>query len=85
MSKQEGKLAQQHKEYLVKKQTTTDFSLLNIVTHNINSLKANSYKLDLLVEWVLENNIDILEINEMNISEQQRKFLYNKRNNYVGF
>ena len=50
LSKQEGKLAQQHKEYLVKKQTTTDFSLLNIVIHNINSLKANSYKLDLLVE-----------------------------------
>ena len=85
MSEQEGKLAQQHKEYLVKKQTTTDFSLLNLVTHNINGLKVNSYKLDLLVEWALENNIDILGINETNISEQQGKFLCNKRNNYVGF
>ena len=33
----------------------------------------------------LENNIDILEINKTNITEQQGKFIFNKRNNYIRF
>ena len=62
-----------------------NFRTLKIATHNINGLKANSYKLDILIDYAIEKNIDILEINETNILEQQGKFLVNKESRYIEF
>ena len=59
--------------------------MLKIAIYNINGLKANSYKLDILIDYAIEKNIDILEINETNILEQQGKFLVNKESRYIGF
>ena len=47
-----------------------NFRILKIATYNINRLKANSYKLDILIDYAIEKNIDILEINETNILKQ---------------
>ena len=62
-----------------------NFRILKIATHNINRLKANSYKLDILIDYAIEKNIDIIGINETNILEQQSKFLVNKESRYIGF
>ena len=62
-----------------------NFRTLKIATHNINRLKANSYKLDILIDYAIEKNIDIIGINETNILEQQGKFLVNKESRYIGF
>ena len=62
-----------------------NFRILKIATHNINRLKANSYKLDILIDYAIEKNIDIIGINETNILEQQGKFLVNKESRYIGF
>src|SRR5439155_20805154 len=62
-----------------------NFRILKIATHNINRLKANSYKLDILIDYRIEKNIDIIGINETNILEQQSKFLVNKEYRYIGF
>jgi exonuclease III len=62
-----------------------DIKTIKLGTHNINELKVNSHKLDVILDWALENDIDILGINETNIAEQQEKFMIKKDSNYVGF
>ena len=62
-----------------------DFSTLKLGTHNINSLKVNSHKLDMLLDQMREENIDIIGISETNISERQGKFLIPKDSDYIGF
>jgi hypothetical protein len=48
-------------------------------------LKTSSYKLEELLEWTYIKDIDIIGINETNISEQQGKFLINRDSKYWGF
>ena len=62
-----------------------NFRILKIAIHNINRLKANSYKLDILIDYIIEKNIDIIGINKTNILEQQGKFLVNKESRYIEF
>ena len=59
--------------------------MLKIAIHNINRLKANIYKLDILIDYGIEKNINIIGINKINILEQQDKFLVNKESRYIGF
>ena len=48
----------------------TNFRILSIATHNINGIKGKAIKLESLAEWAYEEKIDIIGINELNISEQ---------------
>ena len=53
--------------------------------YNINRIKGNSTKLELLVEQASRERVDIIEINETNIKEQQSKFMLKKELNYISF
>src|SRR5205823_10743265 len=57
---------------------------LSLAMHNLNGLRTNGHKVDLLLEWVLEKNIDIIEMNETNIAERQGRYLIKKDSNYIG-
>ena len=46
-----------------------DFRTLSLATHNLNRLRTNGYKVDLLLEWALGKDIDIIGMNETNIAE----------------
>ena len=90
LKNQEGKLKNSKGAYELENQSkvrnlTNDFRILNIATHNINSLKASSYKLEELLEWTSLKDLDIIGINETNILEQQRKFLINRNSKYLVF
>ena len=61
-----------------------DYWLLNIATHNINRIKGNSIKVEILLEWARQEKIDIIGINETNMTERQNKFSMNRQVNYVG-
>ena len=82
---QEGKLERQLGADLDRNYIAKDFKTIKLDTYNINRLKVNSYKLDVILDWVLVNDIDILGINKTNIAEQQGKFMIKKDSNYVGF
>ena len=53
--------------------------------YNINRIKGNSTKLELLVEQASRERVDIIGINETNIKEQQGKFMLKKESNYISF
>ena len=61
-----------------------DYRILNIATHNINRIKGNATKLELLLEWASQEKIDIIGVNEMNIIEKQSKHNMNKQEEYLG-
>src|SRR5437868_4251407 len=60
-----------------------DYQILNIATHNINRIKGNAIKVEILLEWVRQEKIDIIGINEMNTTERQNKFSMNRQVDYV--
>jgi len=62
-----------------------DFRTLSLATHNLNGLRTNGHKVDLLLEWALGKNIDIIRMNETNIAERQGRYLIKKESNYIGF
>ena len=53
--------------------------------YNINRIKGNSTKLELLVEQASRERVDIIGINKTNIKEQQGKFMLKKELNYISF
>ena len=61
-----------------------DYQILNIVTHNINRIKGNSIKLEILLEWARQEKIDIIEINKTNMTKKQNKFSMNRQVDYIG-
>src|SRR5437868_5490897 len=61
-----------------------DYQILNIATHNINGIKGNAIKVEILLEWARQEKIDIIGINETNMTERQNKFSMNRQVDYVG-
>jgi len=61
-----------------------DYQILNIATHNINRIKGNAIKIEILLEWARQEKIDIIGINETNTTERQNKFSMNRQVDYVG-
>ena len=61
-----------------------DFRTLKIATHNINGIKGNSVKLELLLEWAKKEKIDLLGINETNTTEIQNRHRLKNQNDYLG-
>ena len=59
---------------------TEDYRTLKIATHNINRIKGSFTKLELLLEWAVCKNLDIIRINETNTMERQNKFNMKKQN-----
>ena len=61
-----------------------DYQILNIATHNINRIKGNAIKVEILLEWARQEKIDIIGINKTNTTERQNKFSMNRQVDYVG-
>ena len=61
-----------------------DYWILNIATHNINEIKGNFVKLEILLEQARQEKIDIIGINKMNITEKQNKSSINRQEDYIG-
>ena len=61
-----------------------DYRILNIATHNINGIKGNATKLELLLEQASQEKIDIIGVNETNITEKQSKYNMNRQEEYLG-
>ena len=69
----------------IEKIYTRDKIELNLATHNINELKSNNQKVEVLYAWALDNSIDILELAEMNITAKEGNFLTKSWNEYKNF
>ena len=61
-----------------------DYQILNIATHNINRIKGNAIKLELLLEQASQEKIDIIRVNETNTTEKQNKYNINRQEEYLG-
>ena len=61
-----------------------DYRTLKIATHNINGVKGNIVKLEMLMDWASREKIDLIGINETNITERQISFSMNKQKEYLG-
>ena len=60
-----------------------DYQTLNIAIHNINGIKGNVTKLELLLEWASQEKIDIIGVNETNTTEKQSKYNINRQEKYL--
>src|SRR5437868_3075762 len=58
---------------------------INIAAHNINRLKGNRYKLEILVDKLEEEDYDMIRIVETNISEKERQYLVRHKENIDSF
>ena len=58
---------------------------MSIGFHNINGLKANRGKLENIIDYMEEKNIDIMGIGETNISEKEGRYTTRGNNNYGSF
>jgi exonuclease III len=58
---------------------------LNIACHNINEMKSNNHKMELIHEWALDNKIDILGLAETNISKKEGFFIAKDLDKYRSF
>src|SRR5207244_3245487 len=60
-----------------------DYQLLNIATHNINGIKANAIKVEILLEWASKEKKNIIRNNEKktrkNIQQQIIRRIYDCR------
>jgi exonuclease III/ribonuclease HI len=61
-----------------------DYRTLKIATHNINGIKGNMDKLEMLLEWASKESIDLIGINETNTTERQNNFSLNKQEDFLG-
>jgi len=61
-----------------------DFQTLKVASHNINGIKGNSIKLELLLDWARKENIDMIGINETNTTGRQNIFNLKNQDNYLG-
>ena len=57
---------------------------LRIGTHNINGIRVNPGKIELLIDWMNEMNIDIMGLNETNINKKEGSFIIDKGSGYKG-
>src|SRR5438128_165555 len=48
---------------------------IKIATHNINSLKDNRYKLEILIDKLREEDYDMIEVIETNITEKEGQYI----------
>ena len=84
MKKEENKAVNRDKTN-IEKIYTRDKIELNLAIYNINGLKSNNQKVEALYAWALDNNIDILELAETNITAKEGNFLtksWNEHRNY---
>src|SRR5437868_7342579 len=58
---------------------------IKIVAHNINGLKGNRHKLEILVDKFEEEEYDMIGILEMNILEKEGHFIIRHRENIDSF
>ena len=58
---------------------------INIATHNINRLKGNRHKLEILVDKLEEEDYDMIGLVEMNISEKECQYLVRHRESKDSF
>src|SRR5437868_3940188 len=58
---------------------------IKIVAYNINSLKGNRYKLEILIDKFEEEDYDMIGILEMNILEKERYYIIRYRENIDSF
>ena len=56
---------------------------IKIACHNINGIKQNKQKIDLLQDWIKEEDIGICGIVETNITSKEGRFLLNKESDYT--
>src|SRR5437868_5972040 len=52
--------------------------VLKVACHNINSIKSKGYKLENIVAWAEEEEVDILRIVETNVNEKEGKYTMNR-------
>ncbi|CAG8840880.1 26126_t:CDS:2, partial [Gigaspora margarita] len=57
---------------------------VNMATHNINRLKIHGYRLDILIQWSKESNLNLISISETNIQEIEGKYLLKEEVDYRG-
>ena len=70
-------------EKKAKNKVLEDYRTIKIATHNINGIKGNASKLELLLEWASKENIDMLGINETNTTERQNKLYMSRQKEYL--
>src|SRR5437868_8252789 len=58
---------------------------INIAVHNINGLKGNRYKLEILVDKLEEEKYDLVGIVETNISEKEGQYITSHREKIDSF
>ena len=58
---------------------------INIAVHNINRLKGNRYKLEILVDKLEEEKYDLVGIVETNISEKEGQYIISHREKIDSF
>ena len=58
---------------------------INIATYNINRLKGNRHKLEILVDKLEEEDYDMIGIVETNISEKEGQYLVRHRESIDSF
>ena len=51
-----------------------DYQTLKVALHNINRIKGNFTKLELLLDWAYKENIDMIGINKTNTTGRQNNF-----------
>ena len=61
-----------------------DYQILKVALHNINGIKGNFTKLELLLDWAYKENIDMIGINETNTTGRQNNFNLKNQGNYLG-
>ena len=58
---------------------------IRVSCHNINGLKNNSTKIERLIEWSIENQIDIIGLAETNITSREGYFMVPNSTDYASF
>src|SRR5439155_17388028 len=61
-----------------------DYQTLKVALYNINRIKGNFTKLELLLDWAYKENIDMIGINETNTTGRQNNFNLKNQSNYLG-
>ena len=62
-----------------------NYNTLTIGFHNINGIKANRGKVENIIDYMKEKDINIMEIGETNISEKEERYFTRGNNIYGSF
>ena len=68
-----------------KRKDKINLELIKIKTHNINRLKVNKIKIEALLDYMIEENFDIIRLSETNITDKEGKWLIQNNEEFVGF